>query len=90
MGSQPWSWAQPCRRNYKVNKKQQFLFNLKDNQQIEQLQALEKFGVSSLKIEGRMKSGEYAYRVTKAYRIALDDFEKIGDAKNLLDLDFGR
>jgi putative protease len=82
--------AQPCRRSYKTGKKQQFLFNLKDNQQIDQLQLLSDFGVSSLKIEGRMKSGEYTYRVAKAYRLALDEPQKLDEAKKMLGLDFGR
>ena len=82
--------AQPCRRSYKVNNKQQFLFNLKDNQQIEQLKILSDFGVSSFKIEGRMKSGEYTYRVAKAYRMAMDDPGKTEEAKKVLNLDLGR
>ncbi len=82
--------AQPCRRTYQISKKQKFLFNLKDNQQIEQIHKLTGLGVSSLKIEGRMKSGEYTYRVATAYRMALDDPEKVKDAKMILDLDFGR
>ncbi len=63
---------------------------MKDNQAIDYLDELAKMGVSSLKIEGRMKSGEYTYRVAKAYRLALDDKKYIPAAKKLLDLDFGR
>jgi putative protease len=47
-------------------------------------------GVSSLKIEGRLKSGEYTYRVGSAYRMALDDETKIQTALQSLELDFGR
>ena len=82
--------TQPCRRTYKGNRKQQFLFNLKDNQLLEYLDDLTKMGVSGLKIEGRMKSGEYTFRVAKAYRMALDDFGKMTEAKKLLEKDFGR
>ena len=82
--------TQPCRRTYKINKKQQFLFNLKDNQLLDYLDDLTRIGVSSLKIEGRMKSGEYTFRVAKAYRMALDDSNKKREAKALLEMDFGR
>ncbi|MBT3384796.1 MAG: U32 family peptidase [Prolixibacteraceae bacterium] len=82
--------TQPCRRTYKKNKKQQFLFNLKDNQLLDYLDDLIRIGVSSLKIEGRMKSGEYTFRVAKAYRLALDYPDKKQDAKELLEMDFGR
>ncbi|NOR76625.1 MAG: hypothetical protein GQ525_15895 [Draconibacterium sp.] len=82
--------TQPCRRVYTTPKKEKYLFNLKDNQAIDYIDELTKIGVSSLKIEGRMKSGEYTYRVAKAYRLTLDDVENIPTAKKLLDLDFGR
>ncbi len=82
--------TQPCRRIYSSGKKEEFLFNLKDNQSIDSIHFLEKAGVTSLKIEGRMKSGEYTYRVAKAYRMALDDKRSLPEAKILLDLDFGR
>ncbi len=82
--------TQPCRRVYTTPKKEKYLFNLKDNQAIDYIDELTKIGVSSLKIEGRMKSGEYTYRVAKAYRLTLDDAENIPTAKKLLDLDFGR
>ncbi len=69
--------TQNCRRVYSTQKKEQYLFNLKDNQAIDYLEELTKIGVSSLKIEGRMKSGEYTYRVAKAYRLTLDDKKNI-------------
>ncbi len=83
--------TQPCRRIYSTgNKKQQYLFNLKDNQVVEAINEIAAMGVSSLKVEGRMKSGEYTYRVAKAYRMVLDDKQNLDEAKMLLDLDFGR
>jgi putative protease len=83
--------TQPCRRIYSTGKKkQQYLFNLKDNQVVESISEIAAMGVSSLKIEGRMKSGEYTYRVAKAYRMVLDDEQNLTEAKTLLDLDFGR
>ncbi|MCD6354293.1 MAG: U32 family peptidase, partial [Prolixibacteraceae bacterium] len=60
------------------------------NQLIDYVNELAALGIKSFKIEGRMKSGEYTYRVAKAYRMALDDFEKLPDARELLAMDFGR
>jgi len=82
--------AQPCRREFRGNEKSQFIFNLKDNQQIDLVGKLQKMGVSSLKVEGRMKSGEYTYKVASAYRLALSDPLEKKTAKQLLELDFGR
>ncbi len=82
--------TQPCRRTYSSSKKNQYLFNLKDNQMIDLLADFEEMGVSSLKIEGRMKSGEYTYRVARAYRMTLDDKSTLDQAKELLSMDFGR
>ena len=82
--------AQPCRREYEDKNRKKFLFNLKDNQLIEYIPKLTEMGVSSLKIEGRLKSGEYAYRVGSAYRMVLDDNTKIKEAREQLEMDFGR
>lgn len=82
--------TQPCRRTYSSIKKDEYLFNLKDNQLIDWVAKMDKLGVTSLKIEGRMKSGEYAYRVARAYRTALDNPDRLQDAKTMLSMDFGR
>jgi len=82
--------TQPCRRDYQSSAKSKFIFNLKDNQQIDLVGKLREIGVSSLKVEGRMKSGEYTYKVCSAYRMALDDETDTASAKNLLELDLGR
>jgi U32 family peptidase len=82
--------AQPCRREYDDKNHKKFLFNLKDNQLIEYIPRLRKMGVSSLKIEGRLKSAEYTYRVGSAYRMVLYDESKIKQALQSLELDFGR
>jgi len=80
---------QPCRRIYH-GKSNGFLFSLKDNQLIEFIPEFERMGISSLKIEGRMKPAEYVYRVGKAYRMALDDHSRIAEAKEALESDLGR
>ncbi len=84
--------AQPCRWNYYVTEEQRpgqpmqitenehgtFLFNAKDICLVEYLDEIQRAGVNSLKIEGRVKSGYYNAIVTKAYREALDAFEVQG------------
>jgi len=81
---------QPCRRIYQNNEKGKYFFSLKDIQLIEQVPKIMEIGISSLKIEGRMKSAEYVYRVAKAYRMAIDNPHKIEEAKQILQYDFGR
>ncbi|MFO7791030.1 MAG: peptidase U32 family protein [Bacteroidales bacterium] len=80
---------QACRRIYHGNIPG-FLFSLKDNQAIDYIPELAAMGIASLKVEGRMKPAEYVYRVGKAYRMAIDDHNKISEAKALLDFDLGR
>jgi len=81
---------QPCRRTFKSDNKEDYFFSLKDNQQIEIVPELMKMGISSLKIEGRMKSAEYVNKVAKAYRMVIDDPGKVEQAKQLLSHDMGR
>ena len=77
--------AQPCRWEYGLVERQRpgevfqivedggtFLLNSRDMCMIEHLPELLDAGVSSLKIEGRMKSAYYVGAVTNAYRHALD------------------
>jgi U32 family peptidase len=82
--------SQPCRRIYTQQKNDNYFFSLKDNQLIEQLPFLSKLNINSLKIEGRIKSADYVFRTTSAYRMALDSFQKAEEAKALLQNDFGR
>ncbi|MBE7029523.1 MAG: U32 family peptidase [Clostridia bacterium] len=51
-----------------------FIFNSKDICMIEHIDKLVKAGVSSFKIEGRVKSEYYVATVVKAYRDAIDDY----------------
>lgn len=52
-----------------------YILNSKDMCLIDHLKELEEAGVSSLKIEGRMKSDYYVASVVNAYRRALDGYE---------------
>ncbi|UWG97809.1 DUF3656 domain-containing protein [Dehalobacter sp. DCM] len=75
--------AQPCRMTYNlVNKKGidllegqklgDHLLSPRDLKLIDELEELQRIGVSSLKIEGRMKRPEYVATVIRIYRKALD------------------
>lgn len=55
-----------------------YIFNSKDLCLIDEIPALYDAGVTSLKIEGRMKSVYYAAAVVAAYRKALDTFYREG------------
>ena len=67
---------QPCRRIWETDKEKGYLFSPKDFELIDFINEIKKINISSLKIEGRMKSAEYVYKVTKAYRMLLDSDEK--------------
>jgi len=72
--------AQPCRLNYDLLKndkvvKSGYLLSPKDMMSLTFLDDILETKVSSLKIEGRMKSPEYVYIIAKAYREKLDGNE---------------
>lgn len=83
--------AQVCRRNFKFDKdnKKGYLFSLSDMETIEIVDKIAATGVEALKIEGRMKSADYVYTVTKAYRHLVDnlnDFENaLPEAKEIME-----
>jgi putative protease len=87
--------AQPCRRRHNYRQQQGYYFSTNDLSAIDLLPELEQAGVCSLKIEGRMKSAEYVYKVVGAYRCALDATPEqrsavLKEAKQLLKESFGR
>ncbi len=81
--------TQNCRRAYSDNKNK-YLFSLKDNQLIDELDDLTKMGIASIKIEGRMKSAEYVYTTASSYRKALENKRETANAKAALKSDMGR
>ena len=81
---------QPCRRLFAVSKEQHYLFSLKDLQLIDYIPEIIDLGIESLKIEGRMKSADYVYNTARAYRMAIDDNNRIEEAKNILNRDLAR
>ncbi|ABN52242.1 MAG TPA: U32 family peptidase [Hungateiclostridium thermocellum] len=80
--------AHPCRWKYYLmeekrpgeyypvyeNERGTFIFNSRDLCMIEHIPELVESGVSSFKIEGRMKSSFYVATVVKAYREAIDAY----------------
>ena len=81
---------QPCRRLYHSDEKSGYLYSLKDLQLLKILPEIMKLNIRALKIEGRMKSAEYVFQVASAYRMAIDNPQKIDEARKLLQYDFGR
>jgi len=90
--------AQPCRLPYELvdaNGKNllnagKFLLSPKDLNTLELLPQLVETGVTSLKIEGRMKRPEYVATVVKVYRDALDKKFSTDDDKRKLAQIFNR
>ena len=80
--------AHPCRWNYKLveetrpgeymdvfeNERGTFIFNSKDLCTIEHIPELVKSGITSLKIEGRVKTSYYVATVVGAYRREIDRY----------------
>lgn len=91
------SCAQPCRWKYALCEETRpgeyfpiseedngtFILNSRDMCMIEHLKELTEAGVSSLKIEGRMKSAYYTAIVTSAYRHVLDSILKGNEPDNV-------
>ena len=71
--------TQPCRRFYNCNGQKRTFFSMKDNQLIDKIKDLAQMGVTSLKVEGRLKSGEYVYTIAQSYRKVLDG-EQVTDS----------
>jgi len=89
--------VQPCRRRYhwQNNKnKPGYFFSMNDLCGIDLVHRLQKAGVSSFKIEGRLRSAHYVSSVVKAYRMAIDgepgDKTILREAKTLLEQAMGR
>jgi len=85
--------VQACRWNYEIREKNSecgymemqedergtYIMNSKDLNLLDYIAELDKAGVCSFKIEGRMKSEYYLATVVNAYRRAIDAYYKIGE-----------
>ncbi len=83
--------AQPCRQCYGYGRfEEKYPLSLKDNCLIPYLEELERMGVASVKLEGRMKRPEYVAAVTATYRRALDQGAVTPDMMHTLTAAFNR
>ncbi len=85
--------VQACRWNYEIREKDSecgfmemqedergtYIMNSKDLNLLDYIDELDKAGVCSFKIEGRMKSEYYLATVVNAYRRAIDAYYKLGE-----------
>ncbi len=84
--------AQPCRLPYSICRNgkslaEGYMLSPKDMALVNELSELERMGVASLKIEGRLKRAEYVSAVTGVYRKYLDNPSHVtnADMRELLD-----
>ncbi len=72
--------AQPCRKLYKALGREGYFLSPRDLCLADEILSLQNAGVSSFKIEGRMKSPEYVATVTNVYRKYIDNPQNLSDA----------
>ena len=84
------SCVQCCRKKYdlvdnkgKKYNKDKYLLSMKDLNTLDYIKELENIGIDSFKIEGRMKSKEYVYLVTKIAKKSLTSKLTEEDIRNL-------
>lgn len=102
--------VQPCRRSYSYletrkkrgqykgpvkGSKGKYLFSMNDLSGLEIVPELKRIGVSSLKIEGRLRSANYVSHIVEAYRLVMDasveDYPKaLSEAQQLEKFAMGR
>ncbi|QQO09554.1 peptidase U32 family protein [Breznakiella homolactica] len=87
--------TQACRRLYNDQENRGYYFSPSDLQLLELIPSLVDAGVTSFKIEGRMKSAEYVGTVVSAYRRVLDGLDgdreaAISEGLKVLQNDFAR
>ncbi len=69
--------AQPCRQLYSFGKNKGYFLSPRDLCLADEVKAMYDAGITSFKIEGRMKSPEYVATVTSVYRKYLDSFSPL-------------
>ena len=83
--------AQPCRQCYGYGRfDSKYPLSRKDNCLVSYVQELERMGVASLKLEGRMKRPEYVAAVTSVYRKAIDEGTVTREMMDTLTASFNR
>lgn len=64
--------AQPCRMKYKMDGKEGYLLSTRDLMTADIMDRFYAAGITSVKLEGRLKRPEYVALVTQVYRKAID------------------
>lgn len=82
--------AQPCRLPYFIDGKQGYALSLKDLFLGDEMERIKNAGVTSLKIEGRMKRPEYVALAVKAYKNAINGEKISQNEKEVLSSIFSR
>jgi putative protease len=91
--------VQPCRRRYTWKGKgggpgSGYLFSMNDLESVDFIPEIKAAGITSVKIEGRMRSASYVGAVVKAYRMVIDAGDQCKDvmpeARSLLAQAMGR
>lgn len=87
--------TQPCRRLWNIDNKEGFFLSPKDLELSSYIHHLKEIGITSVKIEGRMKSPDYVYKTVKAYRLLIDAEqdtfpEALKQAREILSFDYAR
>ncbi len=83
--------AQPCRLPYRIGKDKGYPLSLKDMSLSNHIREICESGVTSLKIEGRMKNPDYVYGVASIFRSLIDEKrDASGKEKNELSALFSR
>jgi putative protease len=80
---------------YQYGQESGFILSPSDLSGLELIPQLEALGINAVKIEGRMKSGEYVTRVVQAYRLILDAspstlLQALSEARELLARTYSR
>ncbi len=81
---------QPCRRKYTLNGEENYAVCTADLSLGDKILELEKLGVKSFKIEGRMRRAEYVSAAVSYYRSIIYPHEKKGGERSALKRTFNR
>ncbi|HKM14087.1 MAG TPA: peptidase U32 family protein [Candidatus Methanomethylophilaceae archaeon] len=84
--------AQPCRKKYKFGTKESYIMSCADIYGLDYIPTLKEIGLTSAKLEGRMRSPAYAYLASKVYSMKEkgEDDEAIAPNARLLQTIFNR
>ncbi len=86
---------QPCRRRFYGPQGNGFFFSTQDLSTLDLVYDFKQMGISSLKIEGRLRKPDYIRNAVAAYRLLLDtagipDRKLLGEARKILSGTYGR